>query len=83
MNLLAFNLGWLGGNVALLVPDLPPDAGVVVAPPVPYPTPPPPVRLWPHRCPLHTAAVADGDMGECPFKEGSAGGGTSFASFLL
>ena len=68
--MLTIILGWLRGNAALLVPDLPSDAGVVVAPPVPYTTPP--VRLWPHRFPLHTAAVADGDMGECPFKEGSA-----------
>ena len=33
-------------------------------------------------CPTHTDAVADGDIGECPFKEGSAAGGGDLLSFL-
>ena len=69
------------GNVALPVPS----PRLFEAPPVPDNHPsisPPPCGSWPHQCPTHTAAVADGDMGECPFKEGSAAGGGDLLCFL-
>ena len=68
------------GNVALPVPS----PRFLEALPVPdnHPTiEPPPCGSWPHQCQTHTAAVADSDMGECPFKEGSAAGGGDLLCF--
>ena len=54
---------------ALPVPENPPTSNPVTC------------GSWPHKCPTHTAAVADGDMGECPFKQGSAAGGGDLLCF--